>query len=88
MKPRIEIGPIRSLQNCAYSGQDQFGHTTLANETVPVQIKRMCDELARVKPDPAKAAREFFGVRAGNLARLKAAGVRIGFGTDSSNYIG
>ncbi len=60
-----------------------------AGETVPpAEIKRMRDALASVKPDAAKTAREFFGVQARNLARLNAAGVRIGFGTDSSNYVG
>jgi imidazolonepropionase-like amidohydrolase len=61
----------------------------LASETVPAaQLRRMRDELARVKSDAARAAREFFGVQARNLAKLNAAGVRIGFGTDSSNYVG
>jgi imidazolonepropionase-like amidohydrolase len=41
-----------------------------------------------MKPDAARTAREFFGVQARNLAKLKAAGVRISFGTDSSNYVG
>jgi imidazolonepropionase-like amidohydrolase len=60
-----------------------------ASETVPAaEIKRMRDALARVQPDAAKTAREFFGVQARNLAKLNAAGVRIGFGTDSSNYVG
>jgi imidazolonepropionase-like amidohydrolase len=60
-----------------------------AAETVPAAVIRsMREALAAVKPDAAQTAREFFGVQARNLARLNAAGVRIGFGTDSSNYAG
>ena len=60
-----------------------------AGETVPAaEIKRMRDALAAVKPDAAQKAKEFYGVQARNLAKLNAAGVRIGFGTDSSAAVG
>jgi imidazolonepropionase-like amidohydrolase len=60
-----------------------------ASETVPnAEIKGMRDALAAVKPDAAQKAREFYGVQARNLAKLNAAGVRIGFGTDSSAAVG
>ena len=60
-----------------------------AGETVPAaEITRMRDALAAAKPDAAQKAKEFYGVQARNLARLNAAGVRIGFGTDSSAAVG
>jgi imidazolonepropionase-like amidohydrolase len=60
-----------------------------ASETVPAaEIKRMRDALTAVKPDAAQKAKEFYGVQARNLAKLNAAGVRIGFGTDSSAAVG
>ncbi len=60
-----------------------------ASETVPAaEIARMRATLAAVKPDAAQKAKEFYGVQARNLAKLNAAGVRIGFGTDSSAAVG
>jgi len=60
-----------------------------AAETVPpAQIKIMRDAIANQKPETAKQARDFFGIQARNLSKLNAAGVRIGFGTDSSATIG
>jgi imidazolonepropionase-like amidohydrolase len=60
-----------------------------AGETVPAaEITRMRGALAAVQPDAAQKAREFYGVQARNLAKLNAAGVRIGFGTDSSAAVG
>ncbi len=44
--------------------------------------------LAAVKPEAAQKAKDFYGVQARNLAKLNAAGVRIGFGTDSSAAVG
>ena len=53
-----------------------------ASETVTAaEIKRMRDAIANQKPEAAQRAREFFGIQARNLAKLNAAGVRIGFGT-------
>jgi imidazolonepropionase-like amidohydrolase len=60
-----------------------------AAETVPAaQIKRMRDAEASRKPEAVQRAREFYGIQARNLAKLNAAGVRIGFGTDSSAEVG
>ncbi len=60
-----------------------------ASETVPAaEIKKMRDAIANQKPEAAQKAREFFGIQARNLAKLNQAGVRIGFGTDSSAGIG
>jgi len=60
-----------------------------ASETIPsAQIKGMRDALAAVKPDAVQKAREFYALQARNLAKLNAAGVRIGFGTDSSAAVG
>ena len=55
------------------------------NDTVPPEeIKRMRDAVANRKPDAVRRQRESFGLQARNLAKLSAAGVRIGFGTDGT----
>ena len=60
-----------------------------AAETVPAaEIEKMRRALAGRKPEAVKRAQEFFGIQARNLVKLNAAGVRIGFGTDSSATIG
>lgn len=61
----------------------------LAGETYPAaQIQRMREELAAVKPEDAKKAREAYGIQSRNLAKLHAAGVKIVLGTDSSTAVG
>ena len=61
----------------------------LMSETLPAaEVKRLRDVAANQTPAAAKAARDFFDVQARNLAKYNAAGVRIGFGTDSSRTIG
>jgi imidazolonepropionase-like amidohydrolase len=50
-------------------------------ETVPAA------QIPRPSAD-ARAAREFFGVQARNLAKINAAGVKIAFGTDSGVSVG
>ena len=59
-----------------------------AETTPPAQIKRMRDALAAMKPDAAKKAHDFYAAQARNLVKLNSAGVRIGFGTDSSAAVG
>ncbi len=60
-----------------------------AAETLPAaEIQRLRAADANRKPEAVKRAQEFYGVQARNLARLNAAGVRIGFGTDSSAAAG
>ncbi len=60
-----------------------------AAETVPAaEIQKMRDAIAHQSPEAARKAREFFGIQARNLVKLHAAGVRIGFGTDSSATVG
>ncbi len=55
-----------------------------AAETLPpIEAQKMRDA-----PKPTQAERDFFGIQARNLARLNAAGIRIGFGTDSSDTAG
>ena len=48
----------------------------------------MRDDAANRKPDAAKQVRELYEVQARNLAKLNAAGVRIGFGTDAGVSVG
>ena len=58
-------------------------------DTVPAEeIQRMRDEVAKRTPDAARQLRELFEVQARNLARLNAAGARIGFGTDAGISVG
>ncbi len=61
----------------------------LAAETVPAsQIQKMRATLAHRTPEEIHKAREAYGIQARNLARLNKAGVKIAFGTDSSETIG
>jgi len=61
----------------------------LAAETVPASgIKRMRAELAAVKPQDAKKARDAYGIQARNLMRYYKAGIRIALATDSSTAVG
>jgi imidazolonepropionase-like amidohydrolase/ABC-type molybdate transport system substrate-binding protein len=46
---------------------------------------RLTNTAATRTPDQIKTAKDFYGVQARNLARLNTAGVRIGFGTDSTS---
>ena len=62
---------------------------TWIRETVPAaEFQKMQDALAKRTPKEEKTARDFFGVQARNLAKLNAAGVKIGFGTDSGTQVG
>ena len=59
------------------------------SETLPAsEIQKLRDAAAKRSPAETKIARDFFGIQSRNLARLNAAGVKIGFGTDSSNEVG
>jgi imidazolonepropionase-like amidohydrolase len=59
-----------------------------AQTLLPAQVEKLRASVANVKPDAAKKAREFYGIQARNLAKLNAAGVKIGFGTDTNNTVG
>lgn len=60
-----------------------------AGETVPAsQIKRMREEVAFMKPEDAKKAREAYGIQARNLMKYYRAGVHIALATDSSTAVG
>ena len=56
---------------------------TWISGTVPAEeIKRMSDAAAARTPAAVQSGREAYGIQARNLAKLSAAGVRIGVGTD------
>jgi imidazolonepropionase-like amidohydrolase len=58
-------------------------------ETVPAgEIKKMQDALDKRSPADVKKADDFFALQARNLKKLYDAGVKIGFGTDSSTTVG
>ena len=48
----------------------------------------MEEALKKKTPKENQTARDFFGIQARNLAKLNSEGVKIGFGTDSSNQVG
>lgn len=58
-------------------------------ETVPAgEVKRAREALAKRTPAQTKQQSDLFGVQARNLAKLNAAGVTIGFGTDAGVSVG
>jgi imidazolonepropionase-like amidohydrolase len=84
IKQRPDVFVIPNLPDSG-TAQD----LTWLSDTVPAgEIKRMRDEVANRKPDAARRVRELFEVQARNLAKLSAAGVRIGFGTDAGVSVG
>ena len=84
IKQRPEVFVIPNLPE-RVTGED----LAWLSDTVPAQeIQRMRDDAANRKPDAAKQLRELFGIQARNLAKLNAAGVRIGFGTDAGISVG
>jgi imidazolonepropionase-like amidohydrolase len=56
----------------------------LAETIPPDQIKRLADSLANRKPDAIARTREDWSRAVRNIAKLKAAGVRLVFGSDSA----
>ena len=59
------------------------------SETVPAdEVKRAREALAKRTPAQIKQQSDLFGVQARNLAKLNAAGVTIGFGTDAGVSVG
>jgi imidazolonepropionase-like amidohydrolase len=59
------------------------------SETVPQdEVKRAHDALSKRTPAQVKQQTDLFGVQARNLAKLSAAGVTIGFGTDAGVSVG
>jgi len=59
------------------------------SETVPQdEVKRAREAMAKRTPAQIKQQTDLFGVQARNLARLNAAGVMIGFGTDAGVSVG
>ncbi len=58
-------------------------------ETVPAsEVKKFTDAFQKRSAADAKKADDFYAVQARNLKKLSDAGVRIGFGTDSSTSVG
>ena len=58
-------------------------------ETVPaVEVKRAREALAKRTPAQVKQQTDLYAVQARNLAKLNAAGVTIGFGTDAGVSVG
>ena len=59
------------------------------SETVPQkEIERLRTERASRTPAAAQQGRDLYDVQARNLARLTAAGVKIGYGTDAGISVG
>jgi len=84
IKARPDVFVIPNLPD-RESGDD---YAWLA-DTVPAQeIARLRSAGATRTPAAARQAQELYNVQARNLARLDAAGVRIGFGTDAGVSVG
>jgi imidazolonepropionase-like amidohydrolase len=82
---RPSVWVIPNLPERASPG-DQFGWL---EDTVPAaEIERLRSEPAARTPAAARRARELYEVQARNLARLNAAGVKIGYGTDAGISVG
>jgi imidazolonepropionase-like amidohydrolase len=59
------------------------------SETVPLdEVKRAREALSKRSPAQVKQQMDLFGVQTRNLAKLNAAGVTIGFGTDAGVSVG
>jgi imidazolonepropionase-like amidohydrolase len=85
MQQRPNVFVIPNLPDHGTSAED----LALAGESLPpAQVQRLRDAAASRTPEAAKTADDFFGVQARNLAKLSAAGITIGFGTDSGTAVG
>lgn len=85
MQERPNVFVIPNLPDHGTSAED----FALASESLPpALIQKMRDAAAARKPEALKTADDFFGVQSRNLAKLNAAGVKIGFGTDSGTAVG
>ena len=88
MKERPAVFVMPNLPDIGTALLDPAWKDTLS-ETVPAaEIKRQQDALTSRTPDAVKKAQDFFDLQARNLKKLNDAGVRIGFGTDSSTTVG
>jgi len=85
MQERPNVFVIPNLPDHGTSAEDY----AFASESLPpAMIQKMRDAEAARKPEAVKTADDFFGIQARNLAKLNAAGVKIGFGTDSGTAVG
>jgi len=84
IKARPDVFVIPNLPD-RDSGDD---YAWLADTVPPQEIARLRTAAAKRTPDAARQAQELYNVQARNLARLDAAGVRIGFGTDAGVSVG
>ena len=85
LRERPEVFLIPNLPDRGTTAED----LPWISETLPPeQVQRILDTETSRTPDAVRAAREFFDLQARNLTRLQAAGVRIGFGTDSGEAVG
>jgi len=84
IKARPDVFVIPNLPD-RESGDD---YAWLADTVPPQEIARLRTAAATRTPDAARQAQELYNVQARNLARLDAAGTRIGFGTDAGVSVG
>jgi imidazolonepropionase-like amidohydrolase len=84
MKGRPEVFVIPNLPDRGVADDLSW-----LGDTVPAaEIQRMRDEIEGRPPNAARQLRELYEIQARNLARLNAAGVKIGFGTDAGISVG
>jgi imidazolonepropionase-like amidohydrolase len=85
MKERPDVFVMPNLPDIGTALKDP---AWLGETVPPAEVKKMQDAFANRSPSEVKKAQDFFDLQARNLKRLNDAGVRIGFGTDSSTGIG
>jgi len=88
-RPRVAFllalgGPRRTI----YAPWLEGPHPLVRETVSPAQIKRLRDRLAATRPDELERARDAWSRLARGIARINAAGVRIGVGTDGGGQAG
>jgi imidazolonepropionase-like amidohydrolase len=88
-RPRVAFllalgGPRRTI----YAPWLEGPHPLVRETVSPAQIKRLRDRLASTRPDELERAREAWNRLTRGIARINAAGVRIGVGTDGGGQAG
>ncbi|HEV8318126.1 MAG TPA: amidohydrolase family protein [Vicinamibacterales bacterium] len=88
-RPRVAFllalgGPRRTI----YAPWLEGPHPLVRETVSPAQVKRLRDRLTGTKPEELERARDAWNRLARGIARINAAGVRIGVGTDGGGQAG
>jgi imidazolonepropionase-like amidohydrolase len=88
-RPRVAFllalgGPRRTI----YAPWLEGPHPLVRETVSPAQVKRLRDRLTATKPEELERARDAWNRLARGIARINAAGVRVGVGTDGGGQAG